>query len=150
MCVCPKAKAILLIDSYGGTYNVFRECFLKWIELESQYAKVDFLESDWSFQCVQGPEQHNGYDCGVFVLTSMLFILENVPLDFKQSDMVKFRLKWIFFMVSKSIKTSLNLLEKPVVYTIDDDDHDNDGDDNVVFIDRKTCSVDIKVESMES
>ena len=46
---------------------------------------------DWNCIIEECPKQKNDYDCGVFTVVNTLYLSEDAPLDFGQSDMPEFR-----------------------------------------------------------
>lgn len=65
--VSPKNRTIEYFDSLGGNADSFVENAKRWLkgELGNNYD-----ESEWFFLNTPSPQQDNGSDCGVFLLTS--------------------------------------------------------------------------------
>jgi Ulp1 family protease len=120
MCINPRTHVMMLIDSLGKAYSLFRDCFLKWIELNYEKNNVPFHAEEWRFFTSQGPVQTNGFDCGMFVLTSCLFLLDNLPLSFTQSDMKTLRERVIYDIATSTIHSSYKYDDIVIAVGLDD------------------------------
>ena len=86
----PKLKLVVGYDSMNNEL-----CFktdivpkiLYWLEIESKYLEITFCGSDWQFQMYPCPQQHNAMDCGVMMLTGILYTCDNMNLSYSQSTM---------------------------------------------------------------
>ncbi|QGA14505.1 hypothetical protein EYB26_002160 [Talaromyces marneffei] len=65
--VSPKMRTIEYFDSLGGNADSFVENTKRWLQGELGDA---YNESEWLFLNTESPQQDNGSDCGVFLLTS--------------------------------------------------------------------------------
>ncbi|KFZ12495.1 hypothetical protein V501_04207 [Pseudogymnoascus sp. VKM F-4519 (FW-2642)] len=65
--VCPKARTIEYLDSFGGPKDVFISNTKAWLAIELGSA---WNEDDWRVLNTKSASQHNGYDCGVFAITN--------------------------------------------------------------------------------
>ena len=48
----------------------------------SEILEYPFNGEEWQWIEVDSPKQDNGYDCGVYVITAMLFICDNLALTY--------------------------------------------------------------------
>ena len=85
-------------DSLPGRSDRPSECFERmklWLTDEAKDKKQDlnYDPSDWKLVEPQCPKQTNGYDCGVFTIMYMDFLVDDLPLDFTQDDIPAFREK---------------------------------------------------------
>ena len=119
MCIAPKLRTLMTIDSFGRDYSMFKEPFLKWLELHYSAHGKDFQHESWQYLAQQGPRQTNGYDCGVFVLTSSLFILDNLALSFTQDHMDSWRDKWVHSILNLTIKSSFKYDKDRIVVDLE-------------------------------
>lgn len=65
--VSPRLRTIEYFDSLGGNPDSFVENTRQWLRGELGDA---YVESEWLFLKTPSPQQDNGSDCGVFLLTS--------------------------------------------------------------------------------
>jgi hypothetical protein len=65
--VSPRMRTIEYFDSLGGNADSFVENTKRWLRGELGAA---YNESEWLFLSTPSPQQNNGSDCGVFLLTS--------------------------------------------------------------------------------
>lgn len=65
--VSPRMRTIEYFDSLGGNADSFVENIRRWLKGELGAA---YNESEWLFLDTPSPQQNNGSDCGVFLLTS--------------------------------------------------------------------------------
>jgi hypothetical protein len=94
---------------------------LKWIELNYHKHGDSFCREQWKYSFQRGPSQENGHDCGVFVLSATLFILDNMPLCYNQSDMEDFRRKWVHDILQLEIKSDYKYNIKHLVVDLESD-----------------------------
>lgn len=90
--ILPKLKVILGFNSIDGSLRKLCPNVFAWLAVEARINGVIFVIGDWCFSDVEDrPRQLNGYDCGVFVIMMIEYIIDNLPLSFQQSDMPFFR-----------------------------------------------------------
>lgn len=134
MCIAPQTKVLMTVDSFGQNYAIFKDPFLKWIELNYLTFGKTFNYDDWQYLAESSPRQTNGYDCGVFVITSSLFILDDIPLSFSQEKMNSWREKWIYNILHLTIKSSFKYdhnLTIDLSQASDVDDDNNNHEDHI-------------------
>ncbi|CAF9903476.1 MAG: hypothetical protein GOMPHAMPRED_000292 [Gomphillus americanus] len=70
----PKHRVVEFYDSFQDP-----TCSRKVLSLAKEYVEGElaslYVDSEWSFRPGKSPEQHNGYDCGVFVCTTAKLLL---------------------------------------------------------------------------
>ena len=70
----PKHRVVEFYDSFQDP-----ACSRKVLSLAKEYVEGElaslYIDSEWSFRAGKSPEQHNGYDCGVFVCTTAKMLL---------------------------------------------------------------------------
>lgn len=96
-------KCLLFYDSLASKPRElppYLHVTLKWLEGLWQEKKKtdpemgDFPVKAWSMRAATCPKQHNGYDCGVYVLAFMDFLADGLPLtDIKPEFIIHYRLK---------------------------------------------------------
>lgn len=101
-------KTVYYIDSLGGTGDYIFENVLQYLKDEhmdkkkSEYEDID----DWECESCRKytPQQHNGSDCGVFMLTATEFLSEGfTALKFTQSEMSYFRKRLLCLIMKQSL-----------------------------------------------
>jgi len=84
------AKQFQYYDPLGGPNNevmrLVQDMFI---------GKTKGMEGWGKFVYLEGPRQHNGYDCGMFTCTFVDYLSQGVALDFTQSDMPALRLRMV-------------------------------------------------------
>ena len=92
-------KRFEYFDSLRGSPGATLKNLRRWLEDEHQHKKnapfdaSAFSEVVWKHGT---PEQHNGYDCGVFMTRTADYIARDGRLDFTQDDMEYFRRRMVF------------------------------------------------------
>ena len=75
----------------------YKNALLQWLVDEARTKKnINLNTSEWKLNDMDCPQQHNGNDCGVFVIMAANFISDNLPVveaNYGQADMPFFRLK---------------------------------------------------------
>jgi Ulp1 family protease len=93
-------KEIRYYDSMNGGGKMYMASLLRWLKDEANdKLQKEYDTSDW--KCVPQvdiPQQHNGFDCGMFTILNCDFMSDDLPLteeSFSQKDMTDFRLKTV-------------------------------------------------------
>ncbi|OBT79026.1 hypothetical protein VF21_02388 [Pseudogymnoascus sp. 05NY08] len=81
--VCPKARTIEYLDSFGGPKDVFIRNTKAWLAVELGSA---WNEDDWRVLNTKSASQHNGYDCGVFAVTNAECVVGGVTTTSYDGD----------------------------------------------------------------
>jgi len=107
--VCFPEKSIKYYDSMGGRNFKCLKLILKYLMLEHQDKKGElFHPSGWLLMNVRNcPQQQNYWDCGVFVCMYAEYLSRNVPLNFSQRNMDKFRRQITLEIKKKKLKKSV-------------------------------------------
>lgn len=82
--LCMKTKEIWFVDSLYNPVNEekFVGIVCKWLG-DNFNQSVEQITREWQLlSCNGGPQQTNGYDCGIFVMSSASFLVDNLPLNF--------------------------------------------------------------------
>ncbi len=97
-------------------YNSMDSCFedqimphiLYWLEIESKYLQVELCVSDWQFKMHPNcPRQTNSMDCGVMMLTGILYTCDDMNLSYSQSTMNKERKRFAADILDAKITDTL-------------------------------------------
>ena len=83
--VSPRSKTIRYYDSLGGSGKQYIKAVIAWLkgELNSEY-KDDEWDIEYSSQ---SPQQTNGYDCGVFAITTAKQLMLGRPaMSYSRAD----------------------------------------------------------------
>ena len=89
-------KEIHYYDSMSGSGTMYLEGLLRWLADEHQTRKGSPLDtSEWQLISREDhvPQQANGVDCGVFTIVCADFISDDLPLEYSQKDIPRFRQK---------------------------------------------------------
>jgi Ulp1 family protease len=86
---------------------------LKYLHDEANKRDVQFNRNDWTCEEEEVPQQENGYDCGVFTIIYADLLSEDLPLNFSQKNITRFRRKIV-----------ADILRKGFDYDITDDAED--------------------------
>jgi sentrin-specific protease 1 len=92
-------KEILYFDSMKrkGKGTKYNKALLQWLVDEARTKKnINLNTSEWKLKDMDCPQQHNGYDCGVFLIMAANFISDNLRVvedNYGQAHMPFFRLK---------------------------------------------------------
>lgn len=80
----PSSRRIEYFDSLAGS----RAPFIRNIKLLLRHELKDkFIEDEWKFDETKSPVQENGYDCGVFTVTTAKMIMLGIdPMAYNQQD----------------------------------------------------------------
>lgn len=90
------AKEIHYYDSMAGLGHQYLTALRQWVVDESLNKKKIAIDvNDWKLisQEPHVPQQHNGYDCGVFTIVCSDFISDDLPLKYSQNDISNMRQK---------------------------------------------------------
>ncbi|KAI9794359.1 MAG: hypothetical protein M1816_005428 [Peltula sp. TS41687] len=80
----PSARRIEYFDSLGGSKTQFVSQIKALLKYE---LKGDYQDKDWLVDNTKSPVQRNGYDCGVFTVTTAKMIMLGIdPMAYSQSD----------------------------------------------------------------
>ena len=90
-----KSKKIRYYDSLRKDTKPYAAEIKQWIQDEASVEKVPgFNIDEWSAEVDKStPQQKNGYDCGVFMLTCADYLADNLTLLFSQDHIPKRRIK---------------------------------------------------------
>ena len=111
--VCsPKEKNIIVIDSLKSiTQKKQRVRYVKpvkeWLayEWKRRYGNEDMKSNDIEWSVATGnPKQDNTNDCGVFVLVTADYLLDDLALTFSASDMNNWRIKIAYHLLIDELK----------------------------------------------
>jgi len=83
----PIKKNIAILDSlnYHHESNAltnFRFAIISFLKRCSEILDYSFIGEEWTWSTINCPKQVNGHDCGVYVITAMLFICDNLALTY--------------------------------------------------------------------
>ena len=85
-------KQTRVYDSLGGSHPQTHAVLAQFMRSEHEDKKKSRLPEDFkSADAGDVPQQHNSYDCGVFMLLGMDFLARGLTLNFSQSDMTRVR-----------------------------------------------------------
>ncbi|KAI9744922.1 MAG: hypothetical protein M1818_001848 [Claussenomyces sp. TS43310] len=76
--VCPTARTVEYLDSFGGTPTHFIKNIMEWLMAE---LRSDFVAQEWQILNTQSSRQFNGYDCGVFCITNAECVVNSLRTD---------------------------------------------------------------------
>lgn len=101
-------KVIYYVDSLGGSGDYIFENILQYLKDEHMDKKKTEYKDINEWECIscrdRTPQQHNGSDCGVFMLTSTEFLSEGFDsLTFTQSEMSYFRKRLLCLIMHQSL-----------------------------------------------
>ena len=90
-------KEIHYYDSTNGDGNKCKNALLQWLIDEARNKNSTFDASEWELKSIKDcPQQHNGYDYGVFTIMCANFLFDNLPIletSYGQRNMALFRMK---------------------------------------------------------
>lgn len=109
VCIDFREKAIKYYDSLGGRNFKCLKLILKYLMYEHNDKKnKDFMPGGWALMNMKTcPKQLNDWDCGVFVCMFAEHLARDVPLNFSQKDMFKFRKQIESEINKKKLKNSM-------------------------------------------
>ena len=90
-------KRICYYDSLISEDKTYRDLYfhsiLRWLHDVALLKSYHFNQNDWELEEQTNiPQQHNSFDCGMFVLAYCVFIAKDLDLhSFSQNDMPSFR-----------------------------------------------------------
>lgn len=86
MLIRPKRRELAYVDSMGGSGHQRIETALKFIQV---FLGADrWNAEEWAAIKLKIPQQSNGYDCGVFVITNAMYLALGLdPMAYSESDM---------------------------------------------------------------
>jgi len=87
------AKEICYYDSLLGHNKHCLDCLRKYLSDEAKNKRNELLDLQlWQeVHKTDIPKQLNGYDCGMFMLLYIDRLVHELPLDFSQKDVSKYR-----------------------------------------------------------
>ncbi|KAM5477038.1 hypothetical protein MauCBS54593_000309 [Microsporum audouinii] len=88
MVVKPKARTIEYFDSLGGSSRAHISRVKEWLQGELRDL---FIEEEWRVLPTDSPQQDNGSDCGVFLLTTAKMVVLGLPLSYGARDIPTIR-----------------------------------------------------------
>ncbi|EGD97018.1 Ulp1 protease [Trichophyton tonsurans CBS 112818] len=88
MVVKPKARTIEYFDSLGGASRAHISRVKEW--LQGELCDL-FVEEEWRVLPTDSPQQDNGSDCGVFLLTTAKLVVLGLPLSYGARDIPTIR-----------------------------------------------------------
>ncbi|KAF3482185.1 uncharacterized protein GIQ15_04944 [Arthroderma uncinatum] len=88
MVVKPKARTIEYFDSLGGASRAHVSRVKEWLQGELRDL---FKEEEWRVLRTDSPQQDNGSDCGVFLLTTAKMAVLGLPLSYGARDIPTIR-----------------------------------------------------------
>jgi len=80
-----------------GSGRLFLKALMRWLIDEARYKKKATIDpNSWKLfdQERHVPQQHNGYDCGVYTIACADFISDDLPLEYSQQHMRHLRQKY--------------------------------------------------------
>ena len=90
-------KEIHYYDSMNGFSNGRLDHIKRWLQEESKTKwNNEYNVDDWKLIDRESnvPQQHNGYDCGMFSLLYADFLSDDIPLgNFQQAEILSYRKK---------------------------------------------------------
>lgn len=99
-------KQIVYYDSMSGSGRDYLQALKKWFADDVKDKKNQVMDmSEWELisQLPDVPQQHNGYDCGVFTITFADFLSDNLPLQFSQQDITENRQRFTSSILKGSL-----------------------------------------------
>ncbi|EFR01879.1 hypothetical protein MGYG_04878 [Nannizzia gypsea CBS 118893] len=88
MVVKPKARSIEYFDSLSGASRAHISRVKEWLQGELRDL---FVEEEWRVLPTDSPQQDNGSDCGVFLLTTAKMVVLGLPLSYGARDIPMIR-----------------------------------------------------------
>lgn len=106
------AKQIHYYDSMNKGGHIYMNSLLMWLKDKAEKSNSGNAYDMSEWKCLDEeniPQQINGFDCGMFLISYCDFLSDNLPLSsFSQEDMPDFRLKTV-------LKILNNKLDYPLV-----------------------------------
>lgn len=108
-------KVIYYVDSLGGSGDYIFKNVLQYLKDEHiDKKKTEYKDID-EWECIScrnfTPQQHNGSDCGVFMLATTEFLSEGFEqLKFTQSEMSYFRQRLLCLIMHQSLIEQKNTI----------------------------------------
>ena len=97
-------KRLELHDSMGVTERCFFGLMRNYLTEEAKKQKVPFNLEGWQDHVsTDSPEQHNGFDCGLFMARYAEYLSRRVPFTFDQSNMPYFRTRMAFEVLTQNL-----------------------------------------------
>lgn len=82
--ISPRFRTIEYFDSLNGRPASFVRAVKRWL---AYCLKDDWNEDEWKVPLTKSPVQENGYDCGVFTITTARMITLGIdPMAYNQTD----------------------------------------------------------------
>lgn len=100
-----QARKIEYYDSLKGDGMVYMTAILKYIQdewMRTNQSELPHLE-EWTMTTVTCPEQHNNFDCGVFVCFYARCLGLGLPLLFEQQDITLYGRQYIGISILKGV-----------------------------------------------
>lgn len=100
-----RRKQVRYLDSLHGRNERALNTLRQYLEKEHlDKKKAPFNSTGWTFKCeMDCPAQQNGFDCGVFTCINAEYISRDEDLTFGQKDMLYFRDKIAYELLSESL-----------------------------------------------
>ncbi|KAI0121418.1 cysteine proteinase [Hypoxylon sp. NC0597] len=87
----PSRRTIAYVDSFQSVGTSHLRNAHTWLE---KFLGDKYVAEEWRTEQYKVPEQTNGYDCGVFVITNSIYLSLGIdPSDYSQEDMPLQRLR---------------------------------------------------------
>lgn len=96
MVIKPKEKLVIGYNSLASSFeDRVMPNLLYWFEKEADRLHMAFNRDEWSFELhPHCPRQTNSVDCGIMMLTGMLFTCDDLRLAYSQAQMNLHRTRW--------------------------------------------------------
>lgn len=99
-------KEIHYYDSMSGSGRKYLQPLLNWVRDDAKDKKnVDIDTTQWKLldRMDYVPQQENGYDCGMFVITCADYLSDDLPLSYDQEDIGSNRVTFAAAIIRGSI-----------------------------------------------
>ena len=105
-------KHIVYLDSMGNgdSKNVLNAILLFLDVYAKEKGIPKFDANQWKTSIIKSPQQTNNYDCGMFMLTNMSFLLDNLKLNYSQKNMPELRYSVAEMILDKGFNYSMQTL----------------------------------------
>lgn len=90
----------------AGDGTTFLRIILQWIYDDVAAKQNIFInKNEWQLIITgnQIPQQRNGYDCGLFVMTLADYVSDNLPLQYSQTDMPRLRIQYASNLIQRRL-----------------------------------------------
>ena len=87
-----KNQRVGYYDSFGGRNDACIHNLKRYIVDEAKHVHGKHVDlSTWTSSHIPGPQQTNGFDCGMFMCKAADYLSDGLSMDFVENDMVLFR-----------------------------------------------------------